>query len=134
MEDVELSIGLYNADGRRIGGHAVTLTRFTWTDKNMDDLMNLNEGAQIYFIDPADGKNKSAGIFNLGNRIETDFLSGEQFLNQVVASGRIELAVSESPVPEPDTILLLGVGLLGFLGYKRRCWMRVRIVGGMAPK
>lgn len=133
-EDVELSIGLYDAAGKRIGGHAVTLTRFKWTDTNMDNVIGLREGAQIFFIDPSDGVNKSAGIFNVGSTIETDFLSGEQFLNQTVASGRIELAVSESPIPEPDVILLLLTGLLGLLANRQRPELRAHRKSGARNK
>ena len=120
MEDVELSIALFKADGRRIGGHAVTLTGFTWTDSNMNDVIDGREIAEIHFIDPTDGMNTSARIFNVGDLLETDFLSGMQFLGQDVTHGRIELAVSESPIPEPTTLLLLASGLAGLAWWRRR--------------
>ena len=118
MEDVELLVGFYDAAGNRIGGHYVTLSSFHWVDQNMDNIIQANENATIDFIDPDTGQNvvKSltsqtvAGQYNL----TTNYGVGG-----MVATTGINWAVSESPVPEPATLMLLAFASFAIFGYRR---------------
>ncbi len=62
----------------------------------------------LFLNDPADG--------NDGWQL-TEMKDGKLFVGKF---GYIETAVSESPIPEPSTILILGLGLLGIAGTKRK--------------
>jgi hypothetical protein len=120
MEDVELLVGFYDDAGARLGGHYVTLTRFWWEDTNMDDRIN-ETGAMIGFVDPADGMMKMQGLIQgqTGNNLFTDYGVGLAINNTPIAFTRIEWAVSESPIPEPATIALLSLAVLGLMGMRR---------------
>jgi hypothetical protein len=119
MEDVELLLGFYKADGSRLGGHYVTLTKFWWEDTNMNDIID-ETNAMIGFVDPADGTMKMQSLFNPPSRQDlfTDYGVGLSIDNMQIASTRIDWAVSESPVPEPAAFVLV-VMALGCVGIKR---------------
>jgi hypothetical protein len=121
MEDVELLFGFYDAAGNRVGGHYVTLTSFMWTDVNMDGVVDVGEGATIGFIDAQTGLPATQGLFQnaLGTALRTDYNIGGN-----VGQTRIDVAVSESPIPEPSTVMLVGAGL-GCLLMRRRKRNRV---------
>lgn len=90
-EDVEI---LINGDFN----HYLTLTSLFW-----DDVTN---SGMIDYIDPWTGL-WSISTLGLGSDgfLYTDYGGGSSY---------ISMAVKESPVPEPGTILLMGIGLLGF--------------------
>ncbi len=117
MEDVELLVGFYDAQGVRRGGHYITLSKFWWEDTNMDNVVQPTENAMIGFVDPDDGTMKMRSLFQAGpgSILQTDYLVGG-----IVASTRVDWAVSESPVPEPATITLFSLALFGFVGLTRR--------------
>lgn len=112
---VVLLIALLDAAGTRLFGHAVTMTGFTWTDIDGNKIINLKEKAFLHIIDPVDGKNNRIQIFQIGDLLQTDFMSGAMLGNDVVNGGKIELAISLSPVSEPTSIILFAIGLLGLL-------------------
>ena len=130
-EDVELLFGFYDAAGTRIGGHYVTLTSFMWTDTNMDGIVDVGEGAALGFIDAATGMLTPSSLFQgaLGSVLRTDYGVG-QFIDipgrgrVAIAQTRIDSAISESPIPEPDTVALLALGLACLVA---RHWRRERV-------
>jgi hypothetical protein len=111
-QDVEFGI-TYDSGG----GHFLTLSSFNWTDANMDGIIQQTENAVIDFIDPLDpgtgpAKRTYGQIFNdpIDNRLRFTY-------NQIGAgnvSGYIDIAVAESPIPEPSTVI--GILFLGTLG------------------
>jgi len=123
MEHVELLFGFYDRDGNRLGGHYVTLTKFWWEDSDMDDRIDQNEGAAIGFVDPADGMLKMQDLAQslTGTDLFTDYAVGFAINSNTIAFTQIEWAVSESPIPEPQTILLLFLGTSTLMGFVRQC-------------
>jgi PEP-CTERM motif len=120
MEDVELLFGFYDQNSNRLGGHYVTLTKFWWEDTNMDDHID-EQNAMIAIVDPADGTLKMQSVEESGAPfLYTDYGVGLSIENTEIAFTRIEYAVSESPVPEPATIVLSSLGLFGIVGFMRR--------------
>jgi hypothetical protein len=120
MEDVELLFGFYDTNNTRLGGHYVTLTKFWWEDTNMNDAID-EDNAMIGLVDPADGTLKMNSVEESGAPfLYTDYGVGLAINNTEIAYTRIEWAVSESPVPEPATIVLCSLGLLGIVGFVRR--------------
>lgn len=104
-EDVEVLINWTN------GGHFLTLTGFDWTDTNSDNKIQQSEDATIYYIDPATGAPGHSAIWNNGNnQLQTDYQAGAIFTT----------AVSESPIPEPATMVLIAMSMVGMAGTIRR--------------
>jgi hypothetical protein len=105
-EDVEILISWSD------GGHYVTLSSFHWNDVDNDGIIDNGENAWIDFIDPGTGAYGRANIWqsSLGGDIETSLAGGSW----------ISVAVSESPIPEPLTILAIGSALATLAGYIRR--------------
>ncbi|CAO5032220.1 hypothetical protein MiTs_01161 [Microcystis aeruginosa NIES-2521] len=110
----DIEIGFQYDSG---SGHALTLSSFNWIDANMDGVIQQGENATIDFIDPLDpgtgpAQRTFGQIFNdpIDNRLRFTY-------DQIGAgnvSGWINMAVAESPIPEPSTILgLLVIGGLG---------------------
>jgi hypothetical protein len=97
-EDVELLFGYYNADGTRDGGHYVTLYGLS----GGTDPMTLS------FVDP----NGRVNMPNIGYTINGNILSLPGYGPGGGLTTRIDWAVAESPVPEPATFLIIGVGLI----------------------
>ena len=105
-EDVEILISWSE------GAHYVTLSSFHWNDVDNDLTIEEGEKAWIDFIDPWTGAYGTASIWQdaYGGSIETDYEAGSY----------ISMAVSESPIPEPLTLLAVGSALAGLAGYIRR--------------
>jgi len=104
-EDVEILVSWYE------GGHFLTLTSFYWDDVDEDGFIDFDEDAWIDYIDPQTGAWGLSNIWHSGTGfIETDVTSGAW----------ISMAVSESPIPEPATIALIGCGLVALAGTVRR--------------
>jgi hypothetical protein len=105
-EDVELLLGFYGTQAQgRLGGHYVTLTGLSWTDVNMDDVIDAGEGATMTFIDPDTGQPGTRALSTVGGFLRTSYGVGGDTLNTF-----IEAAVSESPVPHPGALFLLILG------------------------
>jgi hypothetical protein len=91
--------------------HYLTLTGFYWDDTNHDGIIDEAEDAWIEYVDPWGGVADTANIWHEGATMATDVAGGTSY---------IFAAVSESPVPEPSSILLAGIGLLGLAAYGHR--------------
>jgi len=100
-EDIEI---LMNWSG---GGHFVTVKSFHWNDADNDNIIDIAENATFDYINPWTGASGVSSIWqdSLGNPLETNYASGAY----------ISMMVSETPVPEPAAITLLGLGALGLI-------------------
>jgi hypothetical protein len=119
MEDVELLVGFYNAQGQRVGGHYVTLSSFHWVDQNMDGIINPTETATIDFVDPDTGTVKVQRLFQQSVAGQYN-LTTDYGVGGAVTTTGINWAVSESPIPEPAAIALLLTAMVAMLGYRRQ--------------
>ena len=101
FEDVEL---LMNWSG---GGHFVTAKSFHWNDADNDNIIDIAENATFDYINPWTGAAGASSIWqdSLGSVLKTDYTTNTF----------ITMIVSESPVPEPATIMLIGLGALALL-------------------
>ncbi|HUV05376.1 MAG TPA: PEP-CTERM sorting domain-containing protein [Armatimonadota bacterium] len=108
-EDVEILLSWSD------GGHYLTVSSFHWTDANSDGIIDVAENASIDYIDPCTGAWGQTNIWHAavdgGWKIETAYNTYQPY---------ISMAVSESPVPEPCTMLVLGFGCAGIAGLARR--------------
>ncbi len=84
-------------------GHILTLTGFNWDDVDNDLIVDAGESATIGYIDPATGAYSTSAIS------QTTF-GGQLIVSYPGHSAQLSMAVKESPVPEPTTLVLLCVG------------------------
>jgi hypothetical protein len=102
-EDVEIFIG------GGVGAHYLTVTGISY-----DDATNLGT---LSYIDPADGMAHASAILGLDmGRIRFNYNGSNNAL--------VFHAVSESPVPEPATIALMLIGLIGLCAVRRHAIFR----------
>ena len=98
QEDVEIFVGFDTG-----GAHYLTLTSMTFDT-------TTNKGT-IKFVDPSGGTRGMANITGFSNGfLHTDYSGGASIFS----------AVAESPIPEPGSMLLLGLGLTGLCLVRRR--------------
>lgn len=101
-EDVEILI----VDGG--WGHFLTVTGLIWDDVNNDKLINGGAAAEtgwLHYIDPCTGL---AGVSQIGGQI----VAGDPLRVNYGAFPNAELimTVSESPIPEPGSLMILAMG------------------------
>lgn len=88
-------------------GHYLTLTSFLWDDAANSGMMD--------YIDPWTGAWAACNIRLQSGQIQTDYRGTGTY------NSWISMAVSESPIPEPSTLLLLlGSGLIGVVYLRKR--------------
>jgi hypothetical protein len=125
MEDVEAVVTYLDEDGNRIAGHFLTLTGINWTDGfggMADGQMQVEEEALIYFVDPGTGAKGVASTFQFAadGPIYSDYAAGSTVDGVKVKETRMDYVVSESPVPEPGTLVLFVSGAYGIWLRRRR--------------
>jgi len=118
-EDVEVGFSWVGESS----GHWITATSFHFTDNDGDQTIDASETATLDFIDPWGGVETPAvellGTLTMGN---------DGFLNLTYAggaagggaTGRIDIVVSESPVPEPLTMVSAFLAVSGLGAYLRK--------------
>ena len=91
-------------------GHALALTSFHWVDQNMDNIIQMSEGATIDFIDPANPANDTIkSIWQDGaGTLETNCRGGSN----------VALTAIQCPVPMPGAFTVAAVG--GLVAASRR--------------
>ena len=74
-----------------------------------EESLDKGDIGTIGFIDPADGANRIRPLRLTGGEIVVDYRQNGTF------SARIVSAESESPIPEPATVVLLVVAVMGLV-------------------
>ena len=77
--------------------------KWSWS-KNINPLKNPNEKEALLLYNPSPGQYVFAGD-----------IDGDQNYSDLVSQGE-----SIAPIPEPVTLLLLGTGLIGVAGVRRK--------------
>jgi hypothetical protein len=122
-EDTELFVSYHDANGYQIpgmpgkfyGGHYVTMTGLVWNDANSNGMLDAGDTLTLNFIDPATGAAGSATGSLDAFGFDTNYGAGG-----AVTGASISGIVSESPVPEPATYLIMTAGLIGLALVRRR--------------
>lgn len=114
-EDVELAFD--NAAGN---DHAITLTGFSFNDKNNDGKPQINESPMITYLDP-----NNASKLLTGSLVSSALNGGSLGFtwdngSNPKADVSIYLAFAESPVPEPGPFWVIAPGLLILLTMRTR--------------
>lgn len=107
-EDVEIGIQ-WGTDL----GHALTLTSLKFDDTNGNQQWDAGEARKIDYLDPNDPSHLTETNLTEGASGQLEFTWGTQLV-------WIDLAYSESPVPEPGVLVILGAGSLTLLLRRRR--------------
>lgn len=97
------------------GGHFLTMTGLTLNDANNNGTFDMGEALKLFFIDPGTGMAGSADAFLNSFGFDTNYGFGGP-----ITGASISAIVSESPIPEPETVALFIVCLVGFAGFKAR--------------
>jgi hypothetical protein len=108
-EDVEL--GIYPLD---MVGHALTLTGLTWNDADNSLTFNGPDTLTLNTIDPAAPNGTTPLILTPGNPMK---ISGG-----IYDGYTLQVALAESPVPEPASFSLVILG--GLVGLRRLLWRK----------
>lgn len=104
-----------DADVDSYGGHFLTMTGLTLDDGNNNGKFDAGEALKLHFIDPGTGAPGSADAFLNGFGFDTNYGAGG-----IVIGASISAIVSESPIPEPETVALLLVCVVGLAAFKAR--------------
>jgi hypothetical protein len=109
-EDVELLIGFYDkTTGMRVGGHYVTDYGIA-TGNSMD----------LWFVDPNGGMGTNTAVnMELGYMVAGGVIQINNYGANTV-NARVDWAVAESPIPEPGSLSLVGLGCSWLLIWRRR--------------
>jgi hypothetical protein len=107
-QDVEIAFGWYGTSE----GHCVTVTSFDFKDNSGLGIIDAADPATLDFTDPWDGQHYVGTLTMTNNFLKLTYVGGGAGDG---AWGLIDIAVAESPIPEPATFSLLIIGgLAGF--------------------
>jgi hypothetical protein len=95
-------------------GHFLTVTSFCWTDADDDGIIDPEESAALDYVDPCNGGQGLSPIWQ-------ESLGGPILISYGTFSrAQITMAVKESPIPEPLTVLGVMLGVSSLAAYIRR--------------
>ena len=112
-EDVEIGIRWDDH------GHALTLTSLKFYDANGNAMWDAGEARKIDYLDPNNPTQLFEADLSLGV-VNGDLQFTWDNGSNPSADVSLWLAYSESPIPEPLTMLAVGMGIAGLAGYIRK--------------
>jgi len=90
----------------------------------VDDNKTLNCGTLVDTTSNPFGLNMNIGVDYVAGYSLTGFTDGARIFDSVLTAADLETLRSADAVPEPGTLLLVGTGVLGAIGFIRRRRMR----------
>ncbi len=99
--------------------HFMSVTGMNFNDANNNGTVDFSENATITYIDPKDGQQYTSQIWQYTDGTLRLYYHNDNY-NWYSGNTKIYMAESFGPVPLPGTLLLLGSGLLGLAGVRRR--------------
>ena len=110
------AFGFYGTDiGDFSGQLLLTYTNGVSTVLNVGNTVGAPNASALYFGFYDDDVNMAFTSITFTNTVSSDWFGFDD-----MTIGTYEQVIPNNPVPEPSTILLVGLGLLGIVGYSRK--------------